>query len=150
MEVEARYLEGFRFEVGSRAHRVICDQPVDYGGTDAGMSPPEFLLASLASCAGYYALQYLITRKLSKQGLAVRVFAEKAAQPARLGSFRIEVTVPDLEERYQAGILRAVKTCLIHNTLLHAPAIDIVLDTSSHATPQAAWPLASHVQIVPR
>jgi uncharacterized OsmC-like protein len=138
MKVEARYLEGFRFEVASRGHRVISDQPIDNGGADMGMTPPELLLASLASCAGYYALQYLITRQLSKQGLTVRVSAEKAAQPARLGSFRIEIAAPDLEERHQSGVLRAVRTCLIHNTLLHAPAIDIVLDTGSRSTPLAA------------
>jgi uncharacterized OsmC-like protein len=60
--------------------------------------------------------------------LKVKVTAEKATQPARLGSFRIEVTAPELDMQHQAGILRAVKSCLIHNTLLHAPAIDIVLN----------------------
>jgi len=37
------------------------------------------------------------------------------------------VTAPELDPQHQAGILRAVKLCLIHNTLLTAPAIDIVL-----------------------
>ena len=125
MEVSAMYLGGWKFEVWARGHRVISDQPVDNGGLDAGMAPPEFLLASLATCAGYYAAQYLKTRKLPAQNLAVRVIAEKAAQPARLASFQIEVTVPDLDEHHQTGVLRAVKSCLIHNTLLSEPKIEI-------------------------
>jgi hypothetical protein len=56
------------------------------------------------------------------------VTAEKATQPARLGRFRIEVTAPELDPQHQAGILRAVKLCLVHNTLLNAPAIDVVLN----------------------
>jgi len=118
MEVLAYYIEGSKFEVNARAHRVICDQPIDNGGSDEGMSPPEFLLASLATCAAYYATQYLKTRGLPADDLKVQVSAEKALQPARLASFRIEVFAPGLDERHQAGILRAVKACLIHNTLL--------------------------------
>jgi putative redox protein len=125
MEVSAQYLEDSKFEVAVRGHRVICDQPVENGGSDAGMSPPEFLLASLATCGGYYAVQYLKTRKLPTEDLEVRVSAEKAAQPTRLASFRIEVMVPGLDDRHQAGILRAVKSCLIHNTLLGGPSVEI-------------------------
>ena len=59
--------------------------------------------------------------------------AEKALQPARLGQFRIEVIVPGLDARHEAGILRAVKACLIHNTLLHAPSIETVVRTAVEA-----------------
>lgn len=125
MEVSARFVENTKFEIAARGHRMICDQPVDNGGRDEGMSPPEFLLASLATCAGYYAAEYLKTRKLEAAGLAVRVTANKASQPARLASFLIEVTAPGVEERHRAGILRAVKACLIHNTLLGAPTLEV-------------------------
>lgn len=43
MEVLAQYLGGSKFEVTARGHRVVCDQPLDNGGSDEGMSPPEFL-----------------------------------------------------------------------------------------------------------
>ena len=127
MEVSASFLNGARFKVSARGHEVICDQPLDNGGDDAGLTPPEFLLAALATCAGYYAGQYLKARNLSTDGLSVRVLAEKATQPARLGSFKIEITVPAVDERHQAGLMRAVKSCLVHNTLLHAPSIDVEL-----------------------
>ena len=77
MEVMARYIEDSKFEVAARGHRVICDQPIDNGGSDEGMSPPEFLLASLATCAAYYATQYLKTRVLPAGDLEVRVSAER-------------------------------------------------------------------------
>lgn len=127
MEAEILYLGEAKFEATARGHRVICDQPATNGGSDSGMTPPEFLLVSLGTCAGFYAAQYLKARSLPADGLGVKVTAEKAMQPARLGRFRIEVTAPDLDPRHQAGILRAVKLCLVHNTLLNAPEIDVVL-----------------------
>jgi uncharacterized OsmC-like protein len=127
MEVEILHLGEVKFEAIARGHHVICDQPATNGGLDSGMTPPEFLLVSLGTCAGFYAAQYLKARSLPGDGLRIKVTAEKATQPARLASFRIEVTAPDLDAQHQAGILRAVKACLIHNTLLNAPTIDIAL-----------------------
>jgi uncharacterized OsmC-like protein len=134
MKVEARYLGGVKFEVAARNHRLICDQPQDMGGTDAGITPPEFLLAALATCAGYYAVQYLNARSLPAENVSVQVSAEKATQPARLASFRIEVTTPDLDPRHEAGVLRAVKNCLIHNTLLNSPAMEVSVNATAAAT----------------
>ena len=130
MEVVAKYLGDSQFEVAARGHRVICDQPMDNGGSDEGMTPPEFLLASLATCAAYYAAQYLKTRELPAEDLRVRVAAEKAVQPARLASFQIEVAASGLDERHKAGILRAVRACMVHNTLLGAPSIEVSVHTS--------------------
>ena len=129
MEVIVRHLAGVKFEAAARGHRVACDQPLENHGADTGMTPPELMLAALGTCAGYYAAEYLRTRSLPDAGLEVRVSAEKAAAPARLDSFRIEVTAPPLDARHEEGLLRAVKACLIHNTLTHVPAIEIALQT---------------------
>ena len=134
MEILVQHLGGVKFEALARGHRILCDQPPENRGTDAGMTPPEFMLASLGTCAGFYAAEYLRTRALSQQGLEVRVTAEKSTAPARLGSFRIEVIIPDLAADHEAGVLRAVKACLIHNTLTHAPSIEIALETRVPAT----------------
>jgi uncharacterized OsmC-like protein len=129
MEMTIHHLGDVRFEATARGHRILCDQPPTNGGHDGGMTPPDFLLASLGTCAGYYAVQYLKTRNLPTEGLTVRVEANKATQPARLGTFRIEITAPGLDEKHTKGVLRAVKSCLIHNTLLHPPVIETVVNS---------------------
>ena len=127
MEVIVDHLGSVQFEITARQHKIVCDQPADNGGFDEGMTPPELLLASLASCAGFYAAQYL--RKHApdiKQGTRVRVTAEKAKNPARLENFVIEVDVPlELTEEHKKGIETAVHHCLIHNTLLNPPKISL-------------------------
>ncbi len=127
MEISVEYLDQVRFAAEARGHRVICDQPSDNGGANNGMTPPEFLLTSLGTCAGFYAVQYLRARSLPADGLRVVVTAEKAKQPVRVGSFKIEVIVPNLDPAHETGVLRAVKACLVHNTLLNAPMIDTVV-----------------------
>jgi putative redox protein len=129
MEVIIRHLGNVKFEAEARGHRVICDQPPANGGNDEGMTPPEFLLASLGTCAGFYAAQYLKTRSLSVDGLEVKVSAEKALRPARLASFRIEVEAPGLPPEHEAGLLRAVDTCLIRITMLSSPVVATVIRT---------------------
>jgi len=126
MEVLIEHLGAFQFEVRARQHTVECDQPLENGGFDEGMTPPELLLASLGSCAGYYAAQFLKKHNLATEGTVVRVTAEKAKNPARLDNFRVEVEVPSpLNEEEQAGIEDAVHHCLIHNTLLQPPRIEL-------------------------
>lgn len=126
MEVKVKQIDKFKFNIEARNHSVICDQPLENGGEDAGMTPPEFLLASLGACAEFYAVQYLRTRKLDDSGVEVTVSAEKLLQPARLGNFRIHVTCPaPLSAEQTEGLERSVHHCLIKNTLLSVPAVEI-------------------------
>jgi putative redox protein len=126
MEISVEHLGGVQFEIKARQHTIACDQPSENGGYDEGMTPPELLLASLGSCAGFYAVMYLKKHKLSTQGTRVHVSAEKAKAPARMEDFRITVDVPaDFTDEQRKGIEDAVHHCLIHNTLLNPPKISL-------------------------
>ena len=72
MEITVESLGGVQFEIKARQHSVICDQPVENDGYDEGMTPPEFLLSSLGSCAAYYAVDYLKRANLEREGVKVR------------------------------------------------------------------------------
>jgi putative redox protein len=127
MQSITRYLNGKTFETTVGTHRIITDQPFSQGGENAGPTPPELLLASLGACAGHYAVEYLRARSLPLTDLEVRVSAAKGSDPVRLASFYVEVFLPGIDERHQQGLLRAVKTCLIHNTLKTTPAIELAV-----------------------
>lgn len=126
MEIHVEHLGGVQFEIRARQHTIASDQPVENGGFDEGMTPPELLLASLGSCAGFYAAQYLRKHKLATEGTIVRVSADKAPDPARLDNFRIALEIPGEPSRQDIeAVEEAVRHCLIHNTLLHPPKISI-------------------------
>jgi uncharacterized OsmC-like protein len=126
MEVWVEHLGGVQFEIKARQHTIACDQPVENGGYDEGMTPPELLLASLGSCAGFYAAMYLKKHNLSTEGTRVHVSAEKARAPARMEDFRITLDIPaELSDDHKSGIEGTVHHCLIHNTLLNPPKISL-------------------------
>jgi uncharacterized OsmC-like protein len=77
MEVTVEHLGAVQFQIKTRGHSIVSDQPADSGGFDAGMTPPELLLASLGSCAGFYAAQHLRKNKLAPEGPRVRLPAKK-------------------------------------------------------------------------
>lgn len=132
MEVMVRFKNDMQYEAEARGHKVICDQPVDAGGEDAGMTPPEFLLASLGTCAMYYAASYLRLRSLPSDGMTVRVEADKAVNPSRLGKFRIYIEIPGVtDERHLDGARRTAEKCLVKNTLMVTPEIELTVRTAA-------------------
>jgi putative redox protein len=138
MEVKVSHLGQVKFNIQSRSHSILCDQPVENGGEDCAMTPPELMLASLASCAAFYAVQYLKSRNLAESGVEVSVTADKLKQPARLGNFNIRVKCPvALTEDQTEGLRRSVHCCLIHNTLLSPPDIKIELAFDEVAAAQS-------------
>jgi putative redox protein len=132
MEVLVEHLGAVQFEIKARQHKIVCDQPPENGGFDEGMTPPELLLASLGSCAGFYAAQYLKKHNLAGEGTRVRVTADKVKDPARMDNFRIEVEVPlAFNEQDRNGIQEAIQCCLIHNTLLYPPKLTLEVSAAA-------------------
>jgi putative redox protein len=130
MELTVNYLGDVQFEAETRGHKIVCDQPLDNGGADEGMTPPEFLLASLATCAGFYAVQYLKVRNLSTEGLKVVITSEKVLNPARLDHFVIAIEAPGVStEKDVEGVRRSAEKCLVKNTMLMPPSISVAVHT---------------------
>lgn len=135
MEITVEHLGSVQFEIKTRGHSIVSDQPVADGGYDEGMTPPELLLASLGSCAAFYAAQYLRKHKLATEGTRVYVGCDKVKDPVpRMTNFVISVETPvQLNEEHRKGIHAAVEHCLVHNTLLHAPRIAVKVEAVAHA-----------------
>ncbi len=131
MEINVEHLGSLQFQMNTRGHRIVSDQPVEQGGYDEGMTPPELFLASLGSCAGYYATQYLRKHKLAAEGTFLRVTCDKVKEPVpRMDNFKIEIEAPvELSAKHREGLHEAVEHCLVHNTLLHTPNISIQVDS---------------------
>jgi uncharacterized OsmC-like protein len=133
MEVKIEKLGKVSFVVKSRGHMVVSDQPEFNGGSDVGMTPPELLLASLGTCIGYYAAEFLAARDLPSDGLEIQVEGEVVRNPARIGRIEVRLTVPaDLDKKHQETLMRTLSHCPIHNTLTHPAEVQIQVE--SHAT----------------
>jgi putative redox protein len=125
---------GLRFTADIRGHRVPTDQPARAGGEDSAVMPLELMAASLGTCIALYAHQFCAARGIGGEAPAVEVRFETAKAPKRISRFDVRVVLPaGFPEEYRAAIERAVRTCPVHNTMLHVPEIDVQLTSPAHA-----------------
>ncbi len=120
--------EGDRFTITVGGHRIVVDQPLDVGGTDAGPTPTDLMLASLASCVAFYARRYLRRHHLDATGLTVTARHRMATHPNRVGDVDLLIHLPtELTPSRRAGLLAQAGHCTVHNTLVESPTIAISL-----------------------
>jgi putative redox protein len=129
-------LDGERYAVGIRGHRVVVDQPVPLGGSDSAPTPTELFVAGLTSCVAYYAGRYVTRHGHDRAGLRVTADWEMATdRPARVASVRLSITPPaGLPPQRWPGLLAVASHCTVHNSLQHTPEVAIDLATASAGT----------------
>lgn len=118
---------GVAVDASIREHVVHTDQPLAGGGLDRAPSPFELFLASLAACAGFYALRFCQERQIPTEGLAVTLDHER--DKGHLTKVQLDVKLPaGFPEKYRAAILRAVDHCAVKRALVDPPAFNIRMD----------------------
>ena len=126
MSITVKYQEGTRFEVQSRNHKIIVDQPESEEGTDQGMTPVELFVASLASCIAYYASTFLRRHISDLKKLEVQSSWQYLEKPHRIGAIHFVILVPRiLIEAEKKGLLRTVEHCTVENTIRYNPSISV-------------------------
>lgn len=127
--MEVSFVGGEAYEIAVRGHRIAVDQPDAMGGDDTAPTPTELLVASLASCVAFYAGRYLTRHGYDRTGLTVTADFDMATdRPARVSAVRIAIKAPtDVPEERLPAFLAVARGCTVHNTLHHAPEVDIEL-----------------------
>ena len=118
-----------------RGQTILTDQPVRAQG--GGTAPPPFdlFLASIATCAGFYALRFCQSREIATDGLAATLEPVRDPTTRRISRIRIEIRLPEgFPERYRRAILRAVDQCAVKRHILEPPEFEVEL-TSPVAAP---------------
>jgi uncharacterized OsmC-like protein len=128
-QITVAHAGGEAYAVATRGHALMTDQPEDAGGTDAGATPTELLVASLASCVAYYVGRYLVRHGLRREGLTVTAeFSMATGRPARVGDVRLRIEVPGgVPAQRRAALLAVAEHCTVHNTLQQKPDVTIAL-----------------------
>lgn len=136
MVFEVTYPGGKRVDVSFGDFVVHTDQPVSGGGEDSAPAPFDVFLASLAACAGIYALGFCQARKLPTDGLRVRQLVETDPTSHLPSRVTLEVTPPvGFPEKSLSALLKAVELCKVKKTMASPPEFDV------RATAPATIPL---------
>ena len=108
---------------------IHTDQSEKYGGSASAPEPFDLFLASIATCAGIFALNFCQMRKIDSSRLNLRMECERDPVKKMFSLFRLHITLPpDFPEKYRNGIIRAVELCAVKRHIHDAPDFEIVID----------------------
>ena len=112
-----------RFRISIRGHEVVVDQPPP-ASDDAGPTPTELFVASLAACAAFYARRFLARHGLPEGALAISCEFTWAPDHSHVASIVLRVDVPDgVPEDLESALLRSIKQCTVHESIRRVPMI---------------------------
>ena len=94
-----------------------------------GITPPDALLAALASCIGVYVRKYAEGAQLALGKFSVSAEAEFSKDPLCFKLIKVSVDLKglQLDERRKNALLEFIKNCPVHNTLKSAPQVETTL-----------------------
>lgn len=126
--IRVTHLSEDAFEIEMRGHKLLVDQR-SRSRPEAGPSPVELFVGSLAACIGHYAARFLRQHDQPYQGLQVECdWAMRAGEPARVSRVDVRVVTPAPVPADLADPLRAaIEHCTVHNSLRQPPAVTIEL-----------------------
>jgi ribosomal protein S12 methylthiotransferase accessory factor len=128
MSMEISFPGGVAVEAVQSGITVRTDQPVKAGGGGSAPSPFDLFLVSIGTCAGYYALRFCQERKISTDGLALKMDWERDPETKLIAKLKISITLPaGFPEKYREAIVRAADQCTVKKHLVHPPAIETVV-----------------------
>jgi putative redox protein len=119
--------DGLRQEVQAGQHRFVVDEPVQLGGTEAGPTPYDLLLASLGACTAITLRMYArrkgwpltdVEVRLRHQKIHAQDCADCETKDARIDQIDREITLRGtLDEAQRARLLQIANRCPVHQTL---------------------------------
>lgn len=139
MNLTVKSLGGVRFEIQSGPHAVTIDQPIEDGGTDAGMTPVELFVGSLASCVGYFVSRYCMRHGLAIDGFTIDVQWTMAEHPHRVGAVELTLHLPAaLDPAQREKLLKVAHGCTVHQSLAIPPTVEIKVREAARSTDRPA------------
>ena len=132
---------GLRQDIVAGGHRMVADEPVEAGGTDAGPNPYELLLAALGSCTSMTIALYArrkgwpltnVTVLLTHSKIHAADCAECETREGKLDRIEREIALEgNLDDTQRARLLDIAEKCPVHRTLRSE------IDIRSRLTPAA-------------
>jgi len=125
-EIKVTFPGGYRVDAEYKGFVIKTDQPVHDGGEGTAPAPFDLFMASLAICAGYYALAFCKERGIPTENAGVVMRMEKNPETKMLGKISIEIRLPaEFPEKYKNAIIRAVDHCTVKAHMMRPPAFEI-------------------------
>ena len=126
MAMQITFPGGVAVNAHLKNFEVATDQPETSGGNNSAPSPYELFLASIGTCAGFFALRFCQQRDLSTEGLGLSLDIERDPQTRTLNKVKIEIQLPEgFPEKYQRAIIKATDQCAVKQAIISPPEFEV-------------------------
>jgi ribosomal protein S12 methylthiotransferase accessory factor len=125
MEMEISFPEGKKVDSHFNGFTVRTDQPQKDGGDGTAPSPTELFLASIGTCAGYFALIFCEKRKLNTAKLKIKLEFQTNEKTYMIENIVVKITLPaDFPEKYIDALTKAVDFCHVKKHFKDPPQFE--------------------------
>ncbi len=108
---------------------IETDQSEKAGGSASAPEPFDLFLASIATCAGIFALGFCQARNLSTEGMALKMVCERDEKKKLFGKMTFQLTLPQgFPDKYRNGITRSMELCAVKRHMTDAPEFSVELE----------------------
>ena len=105
---------------------LLTDQPVASGGENSAPSPYALFLASIGTCAGFFALRFCQQREIATEGLGLSLDIERDAESRELRKVKIAIQLPaGFPEKYCKAIIKATDQCAVKQAIIAQPEFEV-------------------------
>ena len=122
MEINVTFPGNKKVNAEYKGFTIATDQPLASGGDGTAPSPFDLFLASLATCAGVYVVDFCRNRGISLEGIKLVQSMERNPDTHMVTDVAIRIELPkDFPDKYKDGLLRAVDLCTVKKHILNPP-----------------------------
>jgi len=126
MDLEIYFPGGKRVYADSQGFTIETDQPERNGGEDSAPSRFHLFLASIGTCAGYYALHFMQKRGIALEGTKLIMRTHSDPTTGLTDKIDLELhTPPGFPEKYREAVVNSMDLCTVKKHLQQPPEIEI-------------------------
>ena len=120
--LEVYFPGGKRIDAKIEDFVVHTDQSLANGGEESAPEPLQIFLASIATCAGIYALEFCQAREITSEGMALTMSCEWDEKQQSIEKLHIDLKVPPgFPDRYKKAVARVMDLCSVKKHIVHPP-----------------------------
>ncbi len=140
--VTVHIADGLRTEISADGYTLVADEPANFGGTDEGPTPYDYLVGALGACTAMTVRMYAdrkswplkaVTVRLNHQKIHARDCAECETESGRIDHLELDLELEGpLDEGQREKLLNIANMCPVHRTLNSETLIEArLVDQSS-------------------
>jgi len=125
MDIDISFPGGKKVAATFNGFTVETDQPVKQGGGGTAPDPFELFFASIATCVGYYAMNFCLERNIPIGDLVVKMRTERDEEKKMTSKIAFDITLPaNFPAKYQAALIRSVGLCTVKKHMQNPPEFE--------------------------